>query len=326
MTKHDYQKRALVQALIAKGWTPTEIIQLAGVQRSFVYRWKDRKDFGRMPGSGRKPKLTDGMLVKIHRKLHRKRNATQRRIAKEVGLAQSTISSAAKQLGMHGYHPQKKTELTAEQKRKRVRFAKTYKDQDWSIVLYADEKSFLTGLQPNRKNYVIYAHDITEVPYVEKLPHPAKLNIAAAVSSTGRSELYIFRENLDAEICKKIMEDTILPAGAKLFGNTPWTLLHDNDPKFRSRTVTQYLESEEISFIPKDDWPANSPDLNPMDNVWSMLLDGLNERPPRSVGQLDSRLRSEWAKLPQQKILATINSMPNRLQAVIAASGGSTKY
>ncbi len=100
----------------------------------------------------------------------------------------------------------------------------------------------------------------------------------------------------------------------------------DNDPKHRSSLVTDFLDEEQISYWPKSEWPAQSPDMNPMENVWAMLLDGINRKPVTSVATLKKRLKDEWKKLPQTKIASAINSMPTRLEAVKKAKGGSTKY
>ena len=244
----------------------------------------------------------------------------------ELGLSARTVGRAAKQLGLKPYHRRKRPSISSENTRKRFRFAKEHKEEDWSAVLFEDEKTFEVGHHPNRKNDVVYAYSADEVPTIPKVAHPAKLNVAAAVSEKGRTELHIFKENMMGELYKQILSDTILPGAQKILGSKPWTLLQDSDPKHTSAVVRSFLDQHGTSYFSKDDWPAQSPDINIMEDVWAMLLDAINKQPPHTIRQLEAALKREWKKLPQHKLSNAVNSMPARLAAVRAAKGGSTKY
>ncbi|GBL77601.1 hypothetical protein AVEN_152851-1 [Araneus ventricosus] len=101
--------------------------------------------------------------------------------------------------------------------------------------------------------------------------------------------------------------------------------MDDNAHPHRGRLVRSYLESETIPQMP---WPARSPDLNPIENVWDMLgrrIAGRNV-PPGTLHELQQALLQEWALLPQQAINDTIASMPRRCQACISARGYHTRY
>ena len=75
-------------------------------------------------------------------------------------------------------------------------------------------------------------------------------------------------------------------------------------------------------------WPANSPDLNPIENLWHILRDRIRKRKvqPRTKEALIEALQEEWVKLDMKIVNDLIDSMPRRLQAVIDAKGGATKY
>ena len=75
-------------------------------------------------------------------------------------------------------------------------------------------------------------------------------------------------------------------------------------------------------------WPANSPDLNPIENLWHILRDRIRKRKvqPRTKEALIEALQEEWLKLDIKIVNDLIDSMPRRLQAVIDAKGGATKY
>jgi hypothetical protein len=76
------------------------------------------------------------------------------------------------------------------------------------------------------------------------------------------------------------------------------------------------------------DWPAQSPDLNPIEHTWDHLKNCLlgHERAPTRVHQLWDRVVVEWGKISVEECQKWIESMPRRIQAVIKAKGYHTKY
>ncbi|KIJ09617.1 hypothetical protein PAXINDRAFT_87233 [Paxillus involutus ATCC 200175] len=75
-------------------------------------------------------------------------------------------------------------------------------------------------------------------------------------------------------------------------------------------------------------WPAQSPDLNPIEHAWGYLKRRLaeHEHPPNGMEQLWERIEVEWNKIPAAMCQGLIESMPRRVKAVLKAKGGSTKY
>ena len=76
------------------------------------------------------------------------------------------------------------------------------------------------------------------------------------------------------------------------------------------------------------DWPAQSPDLNPIEHLWDELQQRLRARPsrPTSVSDLTNALLEEWSKIPINTLLNLVESLPRRVEAVIAAKGAPTSY
>jgi len=78
-------------------------------------------------------------------------------------------------------------------------------------------------------------------------------------------------------------------------------------------------------FISKDEWPPNSPDLNPLDyHVWGAMLHLYQKYQPRptNISELKVALQSIWNDLPQDPIDRSILSFTKRLRACIKANGG----
>jgi DDE superfamily endonuclease len=88
--------------------------------------------------------------------------------------------------------------------------------------------------------------------------------------------------------------------------------------------VIQWKEANLISSLP---WPAQSPDLNPIEHVWDQLEKAIRKRnPPKNTNELVSFLMEEWANLDRDYLQKLVDSMPQRAQAVIDSKGNPTKY
>ncbi|GFS90404.1 transposable element Tcb2 transposase [Trichonephila clavipes] len=98
-----------------------------------------------------------------------------------------------------------------------------------------------------------------------------------------------------------------------------------NAPCHRTVAAEQLLESEDIERM---DWPARSPDLNPIEHVWDFLGRHLAARtlPPVTIRELRLALQDEWAAMPQQLIDTLILSMGRRCETCLAVRGDHIPY
>ncbi|GFW41992.1 DDE_3 domain-containing protein [Trichonephila clavipes] len=101
--------------------------------------------------------------------------------------------------------------------------------------------------------------------------------------------------------------------------------MDDNVRPHRGNIVDECLQSEDITRM---EWPAYSPDLNPIEHVWDMLGRRIAARqpPPTCLPELLRALLDEWCNIPQDQIDNLILSMPRRCKACIASSGRYTPY
>lgn len=100
---------------------------------------------------------------------------------------------------------------------------------------------------------------------------------------------------------------------------------HDNDPKHTAKATKAYLEEQGIEVLP---WPAQSADLNPIENIWYYLKVqiGRREKKPSSIHELWDFVLEEWELIPLSLIQDLYESMPKRVEAVYKARGGNTRY
>src|SRR5258708_24800798 len=92
-----------------------------------------------------------------------------------------------------------------------------------------------------------------------------------------------------------------------------------------SKKTKKWLEDHEFEVMR---WPAQSPDLNPIEHLWHYIKSRLweYEEPPNSIQTLWERVQVEWDKIPAKVCQDLIESMPRRGEAVFKAKGGYTKY
>ena len=102
-------------------------------------------------------------------------------------------------------------------------------------------------------------------------------------------------------------------------------LMDDNARPHRAMVTNEYLQAETIVRM---EWPARSPDLNPIEHVWDMLQVTISARPvkPITIKDLRQALLEEWVRIPQDSIRGLISSMRRRCQSVINANGNHTRY
>ncbi|GFU31264.1 transposable element Tc1 transposase [Trichonephila clavipes] len=101
--------------------------------------------------------------------------------------------------------------------------------------------------------------------------------------------------------------------------------MDDNARPHRTLAVEELLESEDITRM---DWPAYSPDLNPIEHVWDALRIRIAARlhHPENTQQLKQMLIEEWTLLPQEMFHLLVLSMRRRCEATIAVRGGHIPY
>ncbi len=97
----------------------------------------------------------------------------------------------------------------------------------------------------------------------------------------------------------------------------------DNDPKHTAKKVLKYIQDCDIALL---DWPSQSPDLNPIENLWQQLNLETKMRKSNSKNDLLARLQDAWAKIDKDVLEKLVLSMLQRCQAVIDSNGFPTKY
>ncbi|GBM26092.1 hypothetical protein AVEN_12851-1 [Araneus ventricosus] len=139
----------------------------------------------------------------------------------------------------------------------------------------------------------------------------------------GRKPLHVFERGTVTDVRYR---DDILEPYVRLFRGAvgpEFILMDDNARLHRALLVDEFLESEDILRI---DWPARSPDFNPIEHVWDALGRAIATRnpPPRTIQEMKTALLNEWDQLTQEMINCLISSMKSRCKACISVRGDHT--
>ena len=101
--------------------------------------------------------------------------------------------------------------------------------------------------------------------------------------------------------------------------------MHDGAPCHQAKLVKEWLTAKKIEVL--GPWPGNSPDLNPIDNLWYILKREVAKHHPTSLEDLKQIIRQVWCReITQEFSKKLVNSMPKRLQEVIKNNGYHIKY
>jgi len=129
---------------------------------------------------------------------------------------------------------------------------------------------------------------------------------------------------MDKYVYQGLLERNLKESVQKLHLGRRFIFQEDNDPKHTSKLVQDYLKSQRITRM---DWPPQSPDLNPIEHLWEILDREIRNSSISSKQALREMISECWSTLTETGITQTlVDSMPRRLEAVIAAKGAPTPY
>ncbi len=122
---------------------------------------------------------------------------------------------------------------------------------------------------------------------------------------------------------QEILEHFMLPSADKLYGDADFLFQQDLAPAHTAKGTKSWFNDHGVTVL---DWPANSPDLNLINNLWGIVKKNMRDTRPNNADDLKATVKETWASIPPQQCHKLITSMPCRIEAVIKAKGAPTKY
>jgi len=258
-------------------------------------------------------------------------NAPKLKKLLDLNVTHQTVRNALRRAGLKSAVKQKKPFLSKAHQRRRLEFALEHQHwtlDDWSRVVWSDESKINRMGSDGRAWVWKKPGSALKDQYVSGTVKfgGGSLMVWGCMTPQGVGHMCKIDGRMDAELYTTILQDEFL-ATVEYYGLDRANLIfqQDNDPKHTSKKASQWFQQNNINVLK---WPAQSPDLNPIEHLWQHLKRQLNayEVPPAGVHELWERVEKEWEKIPKEVCRNLIESMPRRIEAVIKAKGAQTKY
>lgn len=215
--------------------------------------------------------------------------------------------------------------------KKRLNFALVHKtwcgpegEKKWRNILWTDEtKVNLFGNDAERNVRRPKGKEF-HIRFTKKTVKHGGGNVMVwgCFSWEGVGPIHLIENIMDRFVYKDLLETVMLPYAEE---NMPlvWRFQQDNDPKHSSKLVSEWFRDHNLNVV---EWPSQSPDLNPIENLWGELKRQLSKLPCSNKKQLWENIQKAWYNIPVETCRKLISSMPKRIEAVLKNRGGYTGY
>jgi transposase len=271
----------------------------------------------------RPPKITPKQRSALGQLVARQDVPTSKQVTAElsattgVTVTPRTVRRHLSEMGYKSSVPRTVPLLTSQQKQKRIDWCKEHQGFDWKKVWFSDE----TYIEVNHTSTPVW-HKKGQRPTVAKPKFRVKIMCWGAVSTRFKSKLAIVHGTMTAQRYIETLQGYLLGENSR-FIKTRAVFQQDGASCHTAKLSRDFFSSTGIDVLP---WPSNSPDLNPIENVWAVLKQNVEKRSVKTKDDLIRVVQEEWDRLSMDFIKKTIDSMENRLSQVIKNKGKKCEY
>lgn len=278
---------------------------------------------------GKKQLLSEREISLLRRESIKNPQATAREIQAAVGGQLSSLSVRSirrylRRCGRFSYRPRYSQSLNRSQRSVRYRWAKEkaqWTTDDWKKVVFSDET--LIEMDCGTKEvYVRRSRDeiVKAVHTKHRRAFAKRLLVWGCISSSGPGPIEVIKGTLDSAKYLQILQKHIIPFAHEI----EW-YQQDNAPPHKTKEVMKTLFDANIEVL---QWPPYSPDLNCIENIWSILKRKVAKVSCSTLDELANIIKSVWEHDDEisSACKPLVNSMTRRMSAVIRSRGGPIKY
>lgn len=336
----DFEMGMAVEKLL-NGQTIRDVAEAMNCSKSalgrlwFQYR-QGRRDFSRprRAGGNRCTTVEQDLIILSaatgdpYRAVAAARGAVWAEHAITVGAC--TVRRRLREVGVRARRPYAGLILSGEHRSRRLQFAREHirwNRQAWSRCLFTDESRFHLSWNDGRERVYRVDGERLLPQHVSQYDRygGGSVMVWAGISAAGRTDIqFVENGSMNARrYIDEVLAAHVVPyAGAIGDG---FLLMHDNARPHTAKVTVDYLEQMCIDVM---QWPAMSPDLNPIEHLWDIIGRALRSPlySPTTVEELRCSIAAIWFSIPQQRIKTLIYSMRRRCLAAIQNDGGHTQY
>lgn len=305
---------------------------------STLYLWaKSLKSQGNLrpiKASGRPKKFNERDLRSLKRSATNNPENSVARIGSGAGLEahHQTIVKYLKKLNLKSFIKLKRPKLTARHIRDRLQWARSHANLDldaWKGWSFSDESSVELDCCEGVQRVVINRGQRYEPRFLagKRQNGGGKLMIWSYISWNGVGPLEFIEGGMDGPKYKRLLHRHVLPHCLTQMGpnGEVHTYMDDGASCHNCDLVIDYCAEKGIK---RPDWPANSPDMNPIEWVWGDMKLKLSALPqkPASIAELKLILTRIWGEYTVEYIQKLYGTMENRIQTLIAKNGANTNF
>ena len=315
---------------------------------AFLNRYTDRESYNNLPHTGRprKTTLSDDHYLVRSAESNTRQPLKQLRLDTNLDVSEQTNRRRLKEVGIAKHKAVKRPLLTAKHIAARLKWAHEHVNwslEQWQSVIWSDESMVRNQNDPRPK--LVFRRRNKREKYDPK-------NVQAKSSYGGASQMIwacfigdklgpiVFMDSsVTKEVYMGMLSENLLPFIDILNADEQTNVVfqQDNARPHSASATTKWLQEEAkkhgFSIM---HWPANSPDLNPIEHLWSHLKRELYRQypdtwhlkgSPNTIRHiLKERLHKIWWNIGAAVLESLIESMPHRVRAVLDARGNVTSY